>query len=73
MLLEESKNRSLKNCPFEEKLKVYSKGRLLQQKEIEGFATVKGEDQLVWDKAAIERRHNAILAAAMEVWDLGKV
>ena len=72
VLLAQGQNSALGNCPFEEKLKMYGSDNLLhQQKEIISFVTDK--ERPVWDKAAIERRRDAIVAAAREIWDLGRI
>lgn len=72
MLISQSHNSSIENQPFVNKLDSYGKDNLLhQQKEIQDF--VEDKNNPVWDVAAINRRHEKILKAAQEIWNLDKI
>lgn len=72
MLISQSHNSSIGNQPFVNKLDSYGKDNLLhQQKEIQDF--VEDKNNPVWDVAAINRRHEKILKAAQEIWNLDKI
>lgn len=68
MLISGSHNASIGNQPFKEKLKSYNKNPLLnQQAEIKTFVSG-DQDNPLWDKIAIDRRHAAILSFATREW-----
>lgn len=72
MLISQSHNSSIGNKPFAEKLAFYGKDNLLnQQKEIVDF--VENKNNPVWDKTAIEKRHEKIKKAVKDIWDLNKI
>ncbi len=72
MLISQSHNSSIGNKPFAEKLVSYGKDNLLnQQKEIVDF--VENKNNPVWDKTAIEKRHEKIKKAVKDIWDLNKI
>ncbi len=72
MLISQSHNSSIGNCPFPQKLDSYGATNLLnQQREIINFVT--DPSNPVWDKDAIERRLEAIVSAATEIWSLNKI
>ena len=72
MLISQTHNSSIGNKPFVEKLSSYGRDNLLnQQKEIAEY--VEDKTNPVWDKAAIYKRQQAILNAAMVMWDLDNV
>ncbi|MCQ2286569.1 MAG: DUF262 domain-containing HNH endonuclease family protein [Bacteroidales bacterium] len=72
MLISQSHNSSIGNKPFAEKLASYGKDNLLnQQKEIVDF--VENKNNPVWDKTAIEKRHEKIKKAVKDIWDLNKI
>jgi uncharacterized protein with ParB-like and HNH nuclease domain len=72
MLISQSHNSSIGNKPFAEKLSSYGKDNLLnQQKQIETFVADKTKP--VWDKSAIERRQQAIIKAATDIWNLNNI
>jgi len=72
MLISKSHNSSIGNKPFAHKLASYGKDNLLnQQKEIADF--VANEKKPVWDVAAISKRRDKIVTAAMEMWDIKKI
>lgn len=72
MLISQSHNSSIGNTSFANKLASYGKDNLLnQQKEIIEFVTDKNNP--VWDKDAIERRHNKIKEAVSKIWNLNLV
>lgn len=72
MLISQSHNSSIGNKPFAEKLASYGKDNLLnQQKEIVDF--VENKNNPVWDKTAIEKRHEKIKKAVEDIWDLNKI
>ncbi len=72
MLISQSHNSSIGNKPFDQKLKSYGETNLLnQQKEIIGFVADKSNP--VWDKEAIKKRRDNILAAAMNIWSLDNI
>lgn len=69
MLISQSYNSSIGNKPFVNKLASYGKDNLLnQQKEIIDF--VEDKQSPVWDKSAIEKRHEKIKAAVRYIWNL---
>lgn len=71
MLIAQSQNSSLGNKPFGEKLEVYARDNLLnQQKEIRTF--LDPSERQIWNVAAIGRRHEKILKAALEIWSLDR-
>ena len=72
MLISESHNKSIGNCPFKDKLASYKDSPLRQQLEIEEFATSR-DGEPVWDMAAIKKRKQAMIEAAMEIWSLDKI
>ena len=72
MLISESHNKSIGNCPFKDKLASYMASPLRQQLEIEAFATSRNGEP-VWDMAAIKKRKQAMIKAAMEIWSLDKI
>lgn len=70
MLISQSHNSSIGNKPFVDKLASYGKDNLLnQQREIVDF--VEDTQNPVWDKSAIEKRHEKIKKAIMDIfsWD----
>lgn len=72
MLISQSHNSSIGNKPFANKLASYGKDNLLnQQKEIIEFVSDKNNP--VWNKDAIERRHNKIKEAVLEIWNLNLI
>lgn len=72
MLISQSHNSSIGNKPFTEKLASYGKDNLLnQQKEIVDF--VENKNNPVWDKTAIEKRHEKIKKAVKDIWDLNEI
>lgn len=72
MLISQSHNSSIGNKPFAEKLSSYGKDNLLnQQKEIETFISDKASP--IWDKSTIERRQQAIVKAATDIWNLDNI
>lgn len=72
MLISQSHNSSIGNQHFAKKLDSYGKDNLLnQQKEIQDF--VEDRNNPVWDVAAIKKRHEKILKAAQEIWNLDKI
>lgn len=69
MLISQSHNSSIGNKPFADKLASYGKDNLLnQQKEIIDF--VENKDNPIWNRAAIEKRHNKIKDAVKDIWNL---
>ena len=72
MLISESHNKSIGNCPFKDKLDSYKASPLRQQLEIEEFAASR-DGKLVWDLEAIKKRKDAMIKAAMEIWSLDKI
>ena len=72
MLIAESHNKSIGNCRFADKLTSYEKSSLSQQREIKDFASSKDGMQ-TWDVAAIKKRKNAMIEAAMEIWSLDNI
>lgn len=69
MLISQSHNSSIGNKPFAEKLASYGKDNLLnQQKEIIDF--VEDKNNPIWDKTAIEKRHEKIKEAVRNIWRL---
>ena len=72
MLISESHNKSIGNCPFKDKLASYKASPLRQQLEIEEFATSR-DGEPVWDLDAIKKRKDAIIKAAMEILSLDKI
>ena len=69
MLISQSHNSSIGNKPFTEKLASYGKDNLLnQQKEIIDF--VEDKNNPIWDKTAIEKRHEKIKEAVRNIWRL---
>lgn len=73
VLMAQGANSSVRNGSFLNKLAAYeSTDNLLhQQKEIRRF--VSDKDNPIWDKAAIERRQQAIVDAAMQIWSLDDI
>ena len=72
MLISQSHNSSIGNKPFTEKLASYGKDNLLnQQKEIIEF--VSDKENPIWDKTAIEKRHEKIKNAVKNIWDLDNI
>lgn len=73
VLMAQGANSSVRNGSFLNKLSAYeSADNLLhQQKEIRRF--VSDTEKPVWDKAAIERRQQAIVDAAMQIWNLDNI
>ena len=72
MLISQSHNSSIGNKPFTEKLASYGKDNLLnQQKEIIDF--VEDKNNPIWNKTAIEKRHEKIKKAVKDIWDLNKI
>ena len=72
MLISESHNKSIGNCPFKDKLASYKASTMRQQLEIEEFATSR-DGEPVWDLDAIKKRKDAMSKAAMEIWSLDKI
>ena len=72
MLISESHNKSIGNCPFKDKLASYKASPLRQQLEIEAFATIR-DGEKVWDLDAIKKRKDVMIKAAMEIWSLDKI
>ena len=72
MLISESHNKSIGNCPFKDKLASYKASPLRQQLEIEEFASTR-DGEKVWDLDAIKKRKDAMIKAAMEIWSLDKI
>ena len=72
MLISESHNKSIGNCPFKDKLASYKASPLRQQLEIEEFASTR-DGEKVWDLDAIKKRKEAMIKAAMEIWSLDKI
>ena len=72
MLISESHNKSIGNCPFKDKLASYKASPLRQQLEIEEFASTR-DGEKVWDIDAIKKRKDAMIKAAMEIWSLDKI
>ena len=72
MLISESHNKSIGNCPFKDKLASYKASPLRQQLEIEAFATSR-DGEKVWDLDAIKKRKEAMINAAMEIWSLDNI
>lgn len=65
MLISGSHNSSIGNKPFKNKLESYEKNPLLnQQAEIKNF----GNNNCVWKKEEIDKRHNKILEFAIKRW-----
>lgn len=72
MLISGQHNSKVSNRAFPIKLASYKADNVLSQhKELENFVT--DITAPVWDKAAIERRHNHIVKTAMNIWDLAKI
>ncbi len=72
MLISRKHNSSIGNRAFTTKLKSYGEDNLLnQQKEIKNF--VEDVTVPIWDKKAIKRRHDTILQAAEEIWNLKNI
>jgi hypothetical protein len=68
MLISGSHNASIGNKPFKDKLESYNQNPLLnQQGEIRTFISGT-EDFPIWDMAAIDKRHDSILAFAVSNW-----
>ena len=72
MLISESHNKSIGNCPFKDKLASYKVSPLRQQLEIEEFASTR-DGEKVWDLDAIKKRKDAMIKATMEIWSLDKI
>ncbi len=69
VLMARNQNSSLQNKSFSEKLKVYNGDNLMhQQREIGSY--VSDSDNIIWDRNAIERRTNALIKKAKEIWDI---
>lgn len=69
VLISRRHNSSIGNKAFSTKLESYGKENLLnQQKEIGTFVT--DATNPIWDRAAIEKRHEKIKKAALEIWSL---
>ena len=46
----------------------------MQQREVANFLAQEGGVTVIkWDKAAIERCHSKLLAAALTIWNLDKI
>jgi hypothetical protein len=72
MLISGQHNSKVSNRAFATKLASYKTDNVLSQhKELENFVTDKSCP--VWDKDAIERRHNHLVKKAMEMWDLSTI
>jgi len=72
LLISRKHNSAIGNKPFNIKLKSYGEDNLLnQQKEIINF--IKDKDNPIWDVTAIEKRHDKIREAAMDIWDINKI
>ncbi len=72
MLISRNHNIKIGNDSFASKLSSYGEANLLnQQKEIVSFVSDKNIP--VWDKTAIEKRKQKIIAAAMKIWDLQNI
>ncbi len=72
MLISQSHNSSIGNKPFANKLASYGKDNLLnQQREIIDF--VEDKQNPVWDKSAIEKRHEKIKVAVRYIWNLDNI
>ncbi len=68
MLISGSHNSSIGNKPFKDKIKTYNNNPLLnQQAEIKEFA-VKENDEHIWKKESINKRHEKILNFALKTW-----
>lgn len=74
MLISQSHNSSIGNCPFADKLSSYKTIALMkQQKEIDDFASQNEQGEKIWDLDAIKRRRDAMLKAALEIWSLDAI
>ena len=74
MLISESHNKSIGNCPFADKLSSYETLSLLkQQLEIKSFATEGPGGELIWDVPAIQRRKKKMIETALEIWSLDSI
>jgi hypothetical protein len=72
MLISQSHNSSIGNKPFSDKLFSYGKDNLLnQQKEIADY--VDDKTKPIWNKATIQKRQQAILKPATELWSLDTI
>lgn len=73
MLLSQGQNSRVSNRAFAEKLADFREGQLMQHRlDVFLFPDPAGEGKmlLLWDKAAIERRHKHIVEAVAEIWSL---
>ena len=73
VIISKSHNCSIGNCKFEKKLNTYMKNPILrQQTEIKEF--ISGDlGNPIWDRAAIQRRHDKILEFALDRWSFKKL
>ena len=73
MLLSQGQNSRVSNRAFTEKMAEFREGQLRQHR-LEVFLALdpagEGKKLLLWDKAAIERRHKHIVEAVTEIWSL---
>lgn len=73
VIISKSHNCSIGNCKFEKKLNTYMKNPILrQQTEIKEFISGDLENP-IWDRAAIQRRHDKILEFALDRWSFKKL
>ena len=63
-IIKEKENAEARNHAFSKKLKIYNNSPLLQQKEIQDFATNKD----TWDKEAINKRKDKLKQFVLETW-----
>ena len=71
VLMERSQNSSLGNCSFADKLAVYGRGPLMEQKEIYDF--VSDKEKPVWDVTAIKKRSEEIAEVAKHLWSFDNI
>ncbi|MCX2717462.1 DUF262 domain-containing HNH endonuclease family protein [Helicobacter sp. MIT 21-1697] len=68
LLINKPHNISIGNKPFKDKLASYENSPLIQQREIKDFVVNKG----VWDKDAINTRHEELEKFVLETWSFEK-
>jgi len=76
MLMSQSQNSRIGNRSFNKKFGDIQRESVLQQhQKLKDFLAFDSDGNLivVWDKAAIERRHNHIIEAALEIWNLDNI
>lgn len=73
MLASQSQNSALGNKSFTDKLEDYKKCVLMQQQEIQKYASRDEAGNVIWSLDSIKKRHKDIVAWAKARWDVSKV